>query len=308
MSRILVIKLSALGDFVQATGPFAAIRRHHRDAHITLLTTPFFSALAERCPWFDQVWLDTRPGAGRLGAWLKLSRRLRRGGFDRVYDLQTSDRSAVYHRLMTFGHAGHPEWSGVASGCTHPHANPGRDRMHTLDRQAEQLRIAGILEVPPPNLDWLSAAIDELRPGRPFVLFVAGGAAHRPEKRWPAGCFAALANGLIARGLQPVLLGTDADVDANRAIMTACPSACDLTGRTDLGHIAALARASAGAVGNDTGPLHVIAAAGAPSLVLFSDASDPALCAPRAPGVGILVHTSLADLSPAEVEAHLRLR
>lgn len=308
MSRILVIKLSALGDFVQATGPFAAIRRHHRDADIALLTTPFFGALAQRCPWFDRVWLDTRPGVGRPLGWLKLGRRLRRAAFDRVYDLQTSDRSAVYHRLMTFGHAGRPEWSGVASGCTHPHANPDRDRMHTLDRQAEQLRMAGITEVPPPSLDWLSAAIDELQPGRPFVLFVAGGAAHRHEKRWPADCFAALATSLAARGLQPVLLGTDTDAGANRAIMAACPSARDLTGRTDLGHIASLARASAGAVGNDTGPLHVIAAAGAPALVLFSDASDPALCAPRAPGVGILVGANLADLPPAEVEAHLRLR
>ncbi len=168
--------------------------------------------------------------------------------------------------------------------------------------------MAGITEVPPPSLDWLSAEIDELQPGRPFVLFVAGGAAHRPEKRWPADRFAALANRLKARGLQPVLLGTGADADANRAIMAACPSAHDLTGRTDLGQIASLARASAGAVGNDTGPMHVIAAAGALSLVLFSGASDPALCAPRGPGVGILVRDDLADLSAAEVEAHLRLR
>lgn len=308
MSRILVIKLSALGDFVQATGPFAAIRRHHSDAHITLLTTPSFDALARSCPWFDQVWLDTRPGAGQLTAWLKTCRRLRGGGFDRVYDLQTSDRSAVYHRLMTFGHAGRPEWSGVASGCTHPHANPGRDTMHTLDRQAEQLRMAGIAEVEPPSLDWLSAEIDELRPDRPFALFVAGGAAHRPEKRWPADRFAALAGRLKARGLRPVLIGTGADADTNRAIMAACPSAHDLTGRTDLGQIASLARASTGAVGNDTGPMHIIAVADAPSLVLFSGASDPALCAPRGPGVEILVRTDLADLSAAEVEAHLRLR
>ena len=193
---------------------------------------------------------------------------------------------------MTFGHAGRPEWSGVALGCTHPHTNPGRDGMHTLDRQAEQLRMAGIANVPPPNLDWLSADIDELQPGGPFVLFVAGGAAHRPEKRWPADRFAALAGRLTARDLQPVLLGTDADARANRAIMAACASARDLTGRTDLGQIASLARASAGAVGNDTGPMHVIAAAGAPSLVLFSGASDPSLCAPRAP-------TKSASLDPS---------
>ena len=47
MRRVLVIKLGALGDFVQGFGPFAAIRAHHPTAHITLLTTRPFAALAE---------------------------------------------------------------------------------------------------------------------------------------------------------------------------------------------------------------------------------------------------------------------
>ena len=41
-SRVLVIKLGALGDFLQALGPFAAIRHHHKEAKITLLTTAPF--------------------------------------------------------------------------------------------------------------------------------------------------------------------------------------------------------------------------------------------------------------------------
>jgi hypothetical protein len=44
-ARILVIKLSALGDFIQATGPMKAIRTHHPDARITLLTTAPFEAV-----------------------------------------------------------------------------------------------------------------------------------------------------------------------------------------------------------------------------------------------------------------------
>ncbi|HBA43779.1 MAG TPA: ADP-heptose--LPS heptosyltransferase, partial [Alphaproteobacteria bacterium] len=55
-ARILVIKLGALGDFVLATGPFAAIRQHHADAEITLLTTPPFAAMARQTGFFDHVW------------------------------------------------------------------------------------------------------------------------------------------------------------------------------------------------------------------------------------------------------------
>ena len=308
MSRILVIKLGALGDFVQATGPFAAIRDHHQGDHVVLLTTGAFLSLARACPWFDEVWEDERPAGRQFAAWLRLSRQLRRGRFDRVYDLQTSDRSAIYHRLMTFGHPGRPEWSGVAFGCSHPHTDPARDAMHTLDRQAGQLKAAGIESVPLPNLEWLTAETEELRPHEPYVLLVAGGAAHRPGKRWPAEDYAQLAGRICARGVTPVLIGTAADAEANDVVAEACGPVRDLTGRTSLAQIAALARSAAGAVGNDTGPMHVISAAGTPSVVLFSDASDPALCAPRGPHVQTLHRPDLADMPVAEVEAHLRLR
>jgi len=67
-SRILVIKLGALGDIVQALGPFAAIRRHHADDEITLLTTLPFAEFLKRSPYFDQVWVDPRASWRRVDA------------------------------------------------------------------------------------------------------------------------------------------------------------------------------------------------------------------------------------------------
>lgn len=87
----------------------------------------------------------------------------------------------------------------------------------------------------------------------------------------------------------------------------AAPGGHDLAERPSLAEIAVLARAAA-AVGNDTGPMHLIAAAGCPTLVLFSDASDPALCAPRGPAVQILHRPDLGELAVEEVEAASRLR
>ncbi|MFC7543363.1 glycosyltransferase family 9 protein [Siccirubricoccus deserti] len=140
--RILVIKLAALGDVVQAFGPFAAIRAHHPAAEITLLTTPPYAALLARSPWFDRIWADGRPAWHELPALWRLARRLRGAGFARVYDLQTSSRSSRYRRLVGSG----AEWSGIARGASHPHANPLRDFMHTAERQREQLEMAGITE------------------------------------------------------------------------------------------------------------------------------------------------------------------
>jgi ADP-heptose:LPS heptosyltransferase len=296
--RVLVIKLGALGDWVLATGPYAAIRAHHPGAEITLLTAPAFADWGEACGWFDRVWLDERPRWTRPGAWLAMRRRLAAAGFARVYDLQTSDRSSLYFRL--FPRAARPEWSGIAAGCSHPHANPARDAMHSLDRQAEQLAMAGINAVPPPSLDWLAAEI--ALPPAPYALLVPGGAPHRPAKRWPH--YAALAKALAERGTLPVLVGAEAERETLAAIAEAAP--CEnLCGKTSLDQLGPLARGAALAVGNDTGPMHIIAACGTRSVVLFSDASNPALCAPRGENVTVLRQVPLSALPPEKVIAAL---
>ncbi|WP_374443091.1 glycosyltransferase family 9 protein [Stella sp.] len=301
--RILVIKHGALGDLVQAMGPLAAIRRHHPGARVTLLTTPPFRDFLAACPDVDEVWTDTRPPVWNLPAILALARRLRRGGFTRVYDLQTSRRSSRY--LALFGRR-RPEWSGIAPGASHPHADPRRDAMHTLDRQRAQLAAAGIASVPPPSLDWVPDAPlpAGLRPGA-FVVLVPGGSAHRPEKRWPVDRFAALAARLAAEGLQPVVVGGAGERPLAAAIRARAAEALDLTGATDLFDLVRLGRAAVAAVGNDTGPVHLLAVAGAPTVVLFSRASDPALCAPRTGRVAVLRRDDLADLPVEPVLAAL---
>ena len=63
MTRILVIKLAALGDMVQAFAAMGRIRTAHPDAEITLLTTPLFADLARASPYVDKVETDGRPGS-----------------------------------------------------------------------------------------------------------------------------------------------------------------------------------------------------------------------------------------------------
>lgn len=303
--RILVIKLGALGDVVQATGPFAAIREHHKDAHITLLTGPAYREFLDASGWFDEIWVDTRPGWKNWRDWFRLRHRLKRGRFDRVYDLQTSDRSSAYFHIMLPGRR--PEWSGIARLASHPHANTQRDDMHTVERQAEQLAMAGIADVPAPSLDWVRADVSRFGIKAPYVLLVPGGSAHRPEKRWPVGSFTELARRLVAKGVTPVLIGAGADAHATGTVDSFCAGARDLTAETSFAEIVVLARGAAGAVGNDTGPMHIIATAGCPTVALYSFASDPALCAQKGPDVTILRRDLLTELSVDEVEAELKL-
>lgn len=303
MARILIIKLGALGDVVLAFSPFAAIRAHHRTDEVTLLTTAPFAAFCAASPWFDAVEIDRRPPWWNLRGVAHLRRQLR--GFDFIYDLQTSGRSSRYFRLAA-GPTGRPGWSGIARGASHPHDNPDRDRMHTRERQAEQLARAGIAELPFADLSWLAASGPVLEP--PTALLVPGAAPHRPAKRWPAARFGQLATLLARRGIRPVVVGSAGDAPLAAVILRHCPAALDLTGRTSLLELGGIASRAVLAVGNDTGPMHLAAAMGSRSIVLFSRESDPALTAPRGPDpalVTVLRVDDLADLAVDRVAALL---
>lgn len=307
--RILVIKLSALGDVVLAMGPFAAIRAAHPDAHITVLTTRPYVDLMKASGFFDSIAIDRRPKLSQVREVLALRRFLRNGNFDRVYDLQTSDRTGFYFKLFWPGPK--PEWSGIARGCSHPHANPERASMHTIDRVAEQLADAGIKDVPAPFISGPDIDLDRFGIRSPFVLICPGGAPHRPAKRWPAERFGLLAKKLADYRLTPVLIGTDSEADVLNRIDQMCPKARNLMGRTGFLDIASLAERSVLAIGNDTGPMHIAAAAGAPSVVLFSRESDPKRCAPRGHGpnaVSIVRESDLRELTVNRVMDVIRQR
>jgi ADP-heptose:LPS heptosyltransferase len=298
--RILVIRLSALGDFVQSLGPFAAIRHHHAADHVALLTTEPFANFAAGLGCFDEVLIDRRPKPSALNEWWALRRQLRQGWFDRVYDLQTSQRSSNYLRL--FASHGRPEWSGIAPGSSHPHANLDRDRQHTIDKQAEQLLMAGIHPTPLPRLPVALGELPLALAGRDFVVLVPGSSPHRPAKRWPASRYGELARQLSELGYVPVVVGTAEERALAAQIREACPDAIDLIGQTGLGELTALTRGARLTVGNDTGVCHLAAASGVPVVVLFSAESDPALCAPRGDRVQIL---AVADLGELGIDAVL---
>jgi ADP-heptose:LPS heptosyltransferase len=294
---------------VQALGPFAAIRKHHSDAQITLLTTPPFAEFARMTGLFDQVRSDGRrkllpglPDIWPLGSWA-LAADLAKSGFARVYDLQTSRRSSLLFRLWP---GRKPEWSGIAGGASHPHRNTRRDFLHTIERQWDQLADAGIFEQVTPDLSFAKPDPQTFGIQGPYALIAPGGAGHRPDKRWPLDRFTGIAKHIAAHKLIPVIIGHGREEQAMAAkIIQDVPSAQSLVGQTSLCDLAGLMRGAGLAIGNDSGPMHLAAVAGIPCLVLFGPASDPALCAPRGTSVQVLRAVPMTQLTVEQVAADL---
>ncbi len=319
--RILVIKHGALGDIIKATGLFFAIRCHHPDAHHILLTTPPFVELARQSAYFDDIWIDHRSSLWRPDRWVRLRHRLIKAAFHRVYDLQGSQRTGLYFRMIPA--SVRPEWMHATAIPTlfepTAHASVFKAIRPQLFRLPASSGIGGSAL---PDLGWLDAQTDDftlhlpdrlsqtakqgqspLKSDQGYVLLMAGCSRHRSVKRWPAESYGRLANALVSQGVLPVLIGTYADQSAIEHICDLCPQARNLCGLTTIAQLAALARGARYAVANDTGPAHLAAVVGCPILVIFSDQSDPVFSAPCGPCVYVIKDRDLAELSAEEVMA-----
>jgi ADP-heptose:LPS heptosyltransferase len=304
--NILVIKLGALGDFIQAMGPMAAIRRQHPDAQITLLTTAPFASFGRDCGYFNDIWIDEKPSWFNFAGWRKLAQKLNQANFSRVYDLQNNDRTALYFKL--FPAATRPEWVGAAKGASHRNNSPERTAGHAFDGHAQTLALVGIQDVAIDALAWMQGDIASFALRKPYIILVPGSAPDRPEKRWPAGHYGQLCNLLNNWGYQPVLIGTQHEQSVISKILEICPEALDLSRQTSLAQLVSLARSAAAAIGNDTGPMHLIAATGCPCIAIFSAHSDPVRHQPKGPSVQILQAENLAELQPQQIIETLKPR
>jgi ADP-heptose:LPS heptosyltransferase len=301
--RILVIRLGALGDLVFCFQSFEEIRRAHPDAEIALLTRQPFAAFARSMPWFDRVIIENHPRFGDVGEWSRLVSEIMRFGPDRVYDLQGKTRQTVLYTLLggLFG----AEWSGAAPLCKFPRLWPPLPGMHFTEFLAAQLRNANVPAVPPANLDWLDAPTISFNLPKEYAVIIAGCSPGALHKRWAAQNYAALAHALQARGMACVAVGGQADAEAVAGIKSFAPDVIDLCGKTSLFELAGVLRHASVVIGNDTGPVHLAAAVGAPVLALFSGRSNPVWSRPPGRRVSWQQRPSLDFLDVGDVIAAL---
>lgn len=297
--NILVIKQGALGDIILATAAFKAIRTYHPHAHITCLTREAYAPLLKQCPWFDAILIDPKPKPWQLSKLRTLYKRLNSKKFTHVYDLQNATRSSLYWWLFK---RPKPKFSGAAKFASHRFILKNHLHLHAFERLKAQLAQMHISLSGLPDITWLEANIQALLPPTAYILIVPGGAPHRPEKRWPAEYYANFANQLhMLQGLTCLLIGTEAERAEIETIQKRAPHCISLLGKTSIAELATLARHAYAAIGNDTGPMHIIAANNTPCLVLFSNASSPEFSAPIGAHVSTLQVANLQDLAPEKV-------
>ncbi|HEY1249682.1 MAG TPA: lipopolysaccharide heptosyltransferase II [Thermoanaerobaculia bacterium] len=295
MTSRLVIAPNWIGDAVMSLPVLRALRRGHPGARLAVL--------ARRGP---AAVYRAEGSAGEVlerGSFLGDVRSLRSGRFDEVWLLPNSLNAA----LVAF-FSGAPRRLGYSTDSrgallTDALAPPPQN-VHQLRDYDALLRHAGVEPDPDPprlpiskaaaerahaalNAAWQSAALDGARVPNGFVALCPGSAT-APEKRWPAERYATLARVLAASGIPCVVAVGPAEGGLGRAIAEAAALPLPVIGADlDPVELAAVLASARAVASNDSGPAHLAAAVGTPTVVFFGP-TDPRRTAPTGGRVRVL--------------------
>jgi ADP-heptose:LPS heptosyltransferase len=264
--HILIIKHGAFGDIVQSDGALRDIRAHHPNARITVMTARPFVRIMQRCPHIDQVIRDDREPFWKIGRLLALRRTIREAKFDKVYDLQISDRSDLYRRLFFRG----VPWCGRPRR-TFPMIGRRVMPRPGLVKFVDQLEADGVAATHSlrPDVSWMvedvSQVLSDAGVNKPYVALIPGCSARHPQKRWPH--YDQLAAALIERGYDVVTAPGPDEIDLCRSIPGKALMKPD--GVLNWFELAGVLHGAAFIVGNDTGPSHIASCLNKPGLALF---------------------------------------
>ena len=306
-NNILIIKHGALGDLIQITNALKSIRHKYPESKITLLTDIKFKFFSDRIIFIDEIIYENRPSFLRIDEWLTIILKIARRNFNIVFDLQNSDRTSVYYFFIRLFNS-KVIWSGNRKGGKYKYHPKNFESVPIKDRIKNQLALMNIEIYDNPDISWmLNKNIINL-PNNDFVILLPGSSLEHKHKRWPAEKFAELANHLNERNIDSIILGqSHSEGEELKKIKLLAPKIIDFSNQ-DLDCLATTASKAIGAIGNDTGPTFIAAAAGCPITWLLSSHTDPNITQLLGSKVNTLKKDNISDITTDEVKNNLALR
>ena len=315
--KILLIKLSAVGDVVHTIPVLNKLRRRYPAAQLDWLVTSPIAELLRHNPSITNiieferdVW-STPWRLAPFAAYARLAARLRAAAYDLVVDMHGQLRTAALTlatgaparigfdrpRARVWGasprkfplEARRHAWQGAREGSwlayTHHIAVPTLD-LHAVDRY---LNLGSILELDKGPADFsfpipqsANSRVDSLlrqhHIDRADLVVMAPGTVWG-TKHWGTEKFAKVAQHFLSQGFAVVLIGTQRERNVCEEVADLAPGAVDPAGMTTLSELAALIRRAALNITNDSGPMHLAVALNRPVISIFGP-TDPVWIGP----------------------------
>src|SRR5512143_2092006 len=296
--RILIIKLRAIGDVLLSTVVIRNLRRAYAGAQLDFLTERPSREVLEGNPDIDNLLVFDSGSESGLG----LVRRVRARRYDLVLDLFGNPRSALVTRF-----SGARYRVGFRLGwrekCYNIVVEPRGGRVHNTQFNLDALVALGIAaeeRQPVFTLDEASERFAETfmaahRLSGEFVVALNGSGGW-PAKRWPSSSFSALGDRIASSGqAKIVIVWGPGEREAAERMAGAMRAPALVAPETNLRQLGALLKRCAVLVTNDSGPMHIAAALGTPTVAIFGP-TNPHLQGPRGDRHAVVRNTRLVCL------------
>jgi heptosyltransferase-2 len=284
MQNILIRGPNWVGDAVLAIPAMKAVREHFRNAQITLLVRPWVAGLFTSAPFVDRVWSEPRPSS--IAEWSRITRAIR----DRHFDLAVLFPNSFESALMMF--AGRvPNRFGYATD--------GRSLLLTnaitrTDSGNEAHQVHYYLDLvknffkpdKDPSIE-IDATAQERAEARRLLaehgierqdrfLVLNPGAAYGSAKRWDELRFAEAGDRFAKEfGLSVAVIGSASEIPAAERVRAQMKSpAAILSGKTTLETLMGVLAECSLMITNDSGPMHIAAALGTPTVAVFGSTDE----------------------------------
>jgi len=332
-TKILIIKLTAVGDVVLSTAAFKAIRYKFPNAQITCLTSPQASAIVESCPHINEV-IVADPKFNGFKAIYQVSKELRGYHFDKIIDLQNN---RVSHLLsyLTFPKESYGYNNGKLGFLLTKKIKDNVRNIPPVEHQFRILKMLGIdydlgqrLELFPSIKDeqYVQELLDSewLSEGQVFIGLNISASKEWQTKNWPIEHMSKLCDILGHKNIRVVLTGEEKDRTLSRKLIAKARSKpASFVGKTTILQLAALIKRCQVYISPDSAPLHVAASMKIPVIAFFgpTDARrhmpptdknvilhKPMKCSPCYSGIcKIQTHACMNTISPEEVSRKVML-
>jgi lipopolysaccharide heptosyltransferase II len=294
--KILIRGPNWVGDAVLAIPAMKSVRERFPDSEITLLVRPWVAGLFTSAPFIDTVWSEEKPSC--LTDWTRIIRDVRGRAFDVALLLPNSFESAL---MMFLG--GVPQRIGYATDGRRwmltSSITPSEGSRHQMQYYLDLVKVLAA-QTEEPSIAIEATARERADARRllreegisnvPFLVLNPG-AAYGSAKRWPEDRFAGVADALASElDLAVALIGSPSEVPIAQQIRDRMQAAAAvLTGKTSLETLIGVLAESSLMITNDSGPMHIAAALGVPTVAVFGSTDDK-VTGPCGPQTRIVKH------------------
>lgn len=292
LKKILVIKISALGDVILSIPSLKAIREKFPHAVIKVLVGLASSDVLRGCPYINErIVYNPNLKGSRLKGLLSLASQLRREDFDIVVDLQNSRKSHLLSFLsmapLRYGYD-NGKWGFLLNRRVKDMKPP----IGPIEHQFRTLKLLGIekseetmkLWPSKEDEDWADNFLKEnwMDPKRILVGINIGSSSRWQSKRWETSYISQLCDELAKRyNIRTLLTGSDEDMEKAKEVARLSSSKPIISaGKTDILKLASLIKHCRVYVTTDSAPLHIAASTGVPFIALFGP-TDPKRHVPK---------------------------